>query len=530
MSFRKNVLVFTIMFFIFHLFTNDVARATDGGSKREAELLARIEQLEKIVAEQTRLLTEKANRTDLERILLNRLEQQEKILANKIEQMERIIAEQSRQLARVAEQNPTERESALQARIEQLEKLVAIQTTKIDAPVQDDPDGAEEARETRLRQLEKAVADAGEKKLSFNLTAEAGYGRTNGNNYTVGNKAGSYQNPELGIVVTARPYDFLTFAARTEFEKTTARIDWAFVELRQSDALRFRIGQVKQPFGIYGEVIDIGTLRPFFSLPESIYGPANLTADHYDGLGITGNYEFRNGWGVSYDLFGGLLELESSEPFKGTDTTSRMRQGRKHIMKINRLKATDDDDDGGDEGIEEKGDEIEEEQVKDAFGGRLMIRTPINGLSFGFSGYRGKNQEEAVNQNVYGFSFEYLTSVWNIRSEYFRANEGALERNRAGYIEAARFFGPHWQLAGRYERSYTQVSNFVRPEQLSLLEHRDLAVGVNYWFNPGLVMKFGYHRVNGNRFARPADLNDALLNNSLKKQTNLFEAGMQFSF
>ena len=67
-------------------------------------------------------------------------------------------------------------------------------------------------------------------------------------------------------------------------------LDYAFAEWFVSDALKIRMGRVKHPFGLYGEIFDVGTLRPFYLLPQSIYGPNGFTAKAYNGVGLTGNY------------------------------------------------------------------------------------------------------------------------------------------------------------------------------------------------------------------------------------------------
>ena len=69
-------------------------------------------------------------------------------------------------------------------------------------------------------------------------------------------------------------------------------LDWGFAEYRIHDLLRLRAGKMKNPFGIFMEVKDVGTLRPFFSLPYSIYGAGNMASEAYLGAGLTGSYNF----------------------------------------------------------------------------------------------------------------------------------------------------------------------------------------------------------------------------------------------
>src|SRR5262249_41388423 len=118
------------------------------------------------------------------------------------------------------------------------------------------------------------------------------------------------------------------------------------------------------------------------------------------------------------------------------------------------------------------------------------------------------------------------------RSEYFKTEEfnldiNAPERTRAGYIEVARRLG-HWQVAGRFERLNTNLAGFN--DSSPLLKHKEGAFGLNYFFSPNIVSKVSYHIVDGNRFAVPTLLDDALIDNTLKKRTHLVEFGLQFAF
>jgi len=72
--------------------------------------------------------------------------------------------------------------------------------------------------------------------------------------------------------------------------------------------LKLRAGKVKQPFGISAEVFDVGTRRPFFELPQAVYGPIGLVGESYKGIGFTGSFDVQGGWGLAYDLYGGGQE------------------------------------------------------------------------------------------------------------------------------------------------------------------------------------------------------------------------------
>ncbi|MCI5159535.1 MAG: hypothetical protein D3906_14105, partial [Candidatus Electrothrix sp. AUS1_2] len=67
-----------------------------------------------------------------------------------------------------------------------------------------------------------------------------------------------------------------------------------------------------------------------------------------------------------------------------------------------------------------------------------------------------------------------------------------------------------------------------------LREHKELVLGLNYWFTPRLAVKTSYHQVQGNRVTVPADdeqygegLREGRFN---EEETQLFLFGVQFSF
>jgi hypothetical protein len=330
------------------------------------------------------------------------------------------------------------------------------------------------------------------------------YGHTEDNLYLVGAPRGDYQNAQLALSVIASPSERLQITSQLSWKQvedgTDTELDYAFAEWRFSDAFRFRAGRAKQPFGIYTEVFDVGTVRPFYSLPQGVYGPAALVAKGYDGVGLTGRASLGSGWTLGYDAYGGGVRLASTELAPGIDTG---------------------------EGAAE-----EVEIIRDALGGRVNFDTPVAGLRFGASAYSGKEErEDQVRHSVYGLHAEYLAGGWSLRSEYVWHPEKEGPHLRAAYFEAARRFGAHWQGAARYDWSDTTFPSAAEPLPASSLgRHEDAAVGLNYYFSPAFVMKASYHHVDGNRFARPEDLGAALATSTLKPRTDLVVVGAQFSF
>ena len=335
-----------------------------------------------------------------------------------------------------------------------------------------------------------------------------GAGITDGNEYLGSTEDGDYDILRYALNISSNPYENLRLNGQFEMHgeegETELEIDFAFAEWAFSDQLKFRIGRVKHPFGIYAEIYDIGTVRPFFELPQGIYGPVEAVAEGYQGLGFSGSTFSEGGWGISYDIYGGELNLETEEPWEE------------------------------EEGAEEEAEEEEEESAI-VFGGRLIIDPGVEGFSFGFSGYYGKteNEEEAEEEEageeesedseryVLGLQAEYDYDKINIRSEYVMKEDlNEDESMNSAYVEASYKLTEHWQAAVLYDYSKTNIDD-LEDEESSILEHTDIAFGLNYWFNTNFVLKLSYHMVDGNRFA---------VSDEDEKKTTMISFGSQYSF
>jgi hypothetical protein len=310
---------------------------------------------------------------------------------------------------------------------------------------------------------------------------------------------GVFRNLEFNLAVLARISPQITVASQLFFDEIgapEAGVDWTFVEIRFANWLKVRAGKVKLPFGISNEVEAVGTLRPFYSLPATVYGPTAITTESYYGVGLTGEIFSEPGWALDYDLYAGETTLVTVEPF--FRLTGPLVPGT--------VVATDADD------------------VRGLFGGRLTLGTPVDGLSLRVSGYRGALDDASV--FVAMLSVEYAGDRWLVRAEAFRAAETTI--NHGGYLEVARYLTPQIQIAAQLQGMRTHAPGV--PDGSTLLWHASAALGLNYWFSPGLVVKAAFSEIQGNRLAFPQRLDDALLSGSLSKETPFFTLGTQFSF
>jgi hypothetical protein len=355
-----------------------------------------------------------------------------------------------------------------------------------------------------------AAAPAGALEVSDQLQLHGygnwAYGKTDGNAYMNGHDEGDYDRLEFSLSVTAQPAERTTVHAQLFVEKeeegAEASVDFAFAEYAFSPLLAFRVGRVKQPFGIYTEIYDVGTLYPFVSLAQGIYGPAGFVTEGYQGAGFTGRWNAESDWSIQYDLYGGEMEsalmMPAAAPEAGEEAAAETEEG--------------------------------EIDIQDMVGGRINVSTPGEIMTCGVSAYTGTSDnetsaagDEELRHTAFGAHAELVVAATTIRAEYARQDAEEYTVN-AAYGEASWKVSPHWALAVRYDWSDTELEDGAGVDA-TLLEHRDFGVAVNYFFNPNFVLKLAWHLVEGNRFTTVDDEDTAM-----DEKTSLVTFGTSFSF
>jgi hypothetical protein len=336
------------------------------------------------------------------------------------------------------------------------------------------------------------------------------FSQTNENAYLGGTRSGALDNGDLALGAALRLHDRFRLNAQGEAHlengEQEMELDYALAELRFNDAFRVRGGRVKHPFGIFTEVYDVGTVRPFFSLAQSIYGNAGLVAESFTGLGLTGGV-FAGAWGFDYDLYGGSIDLIGHAHPEGLE-------------------------EHGEEGeeIEEEEEEEEEEgqRLNGIIGGRFSVTTPLSGLRFGVSAYSGKSEptDEGERDRVttVGAFGEYSRDSWSLRSEFVRSRPGHEITSHSAFVEGSRklFAGLEAALRVDWSDLHGEADEDLDPE---LLRHREVAAGLNYWFTSTIVTRLSLHDVNGRRFAEAVDDEGVA-----PRRTRLVVFGLQFAF
>jgi Phosphate-selective porin O and P len=326
-----------------------------------------------------------------------------------------------------------------------------------------------------------------EQKLTFHGFGEWAYAKTDGNDYLGGSEKGDYDRSGLALNVTAELSPQLKvvgqMAVRNVGNGTASRLDYAFAQWDVADRLQVRAGRSKQPFGIYNEIYDVGTLRPFFYLPQSLYGPTQ----GYNGLGITGIFPLHD-WELQYDVYGGEIGTPQTG---GTEDGSDLR-------------------------------------LRDAVGARVKFNLPMRNLSVGVSSYRGTFEEtnivqipEGTTLRFWDLQAEYTGAPVTLRAEYGGQHTSNDANGKPGYVEAAYRFAGNWEIAGRYDHNAISIATPFGDQKFS---HRDVVAGLNYWFNPNLVVKLSLHNVNGLLVAKSPT------GDTTDKKTRAVVFGTQFSF
>lgn len=353
--------------------------------------------------------------------------------------------------------------------------------------------------------MERALAvELADGKLSLNGFGKWAYGNVNNDNaYSFAAPGGTFGGGSFALALHAQLLDRGSVAAQGRINQVTSTttLDWSFGEWRFSDALRLRIGVVPHAFGISGDVRDVGTLRAFYTLPASVYGSTGLTGEAVDGVDVGGALFDDRSWSLRYDAYFGSLAIPTTRLFEML--AAGLKPGGTIVLQM--------------------------ELTGYLAGGRLVASTPVEGLSLLLSFHSTVRNAETL---VVGPSVHYATDSLDLRAEYFfeyeDSNSGPRSRVHVAYAEGSVFLTERVQAGVRAEIFNGQLLGYAGSR--ALLEHREIASTLNYWFAPGFVLKLSGHLIDGNRFAHPVAVDDAILAGTLARRTFAVIFGTQFSF
>jgi hypothetical protein len=321
------------------------------------------------------------------------------------------------------------------------------------------------------------------------------------------------ENSYFTLNIMARPLDKCVILAQptwqTSLRGKEMRLDLAYVELTLAKDLRLRAGKIKNPLGLYTDIYKVGTLRPFYLLPNSYY---RLAPESYAGLGLN-RVQRLGSWELELDLLAGQMDFEPSDAdaIIGFDTATMQYQY-------------------GSIPVTARG--------RDVVGGGALLRLPVKGLEVGVSAYSMKlwgsiaggpmEKLSEDRQKAYAGAIEYVTDKVALRAEGILAR--GYEDDDCAYVEAAYHITDRWQVAATYDYGNFKKPPAVIPAAASLKKNQAIGVGLNYWISPKLVWKLDYYHVKDNSAARPPDAILAAIAGTLPNKTDVVVGGIHFSF
>ena len=348
--------------------------------------------------------------------------------------------------------------------------------------------------------------------------ASIGYVQSSENNIIEDSEDGTFQFNEFGLNAGTTFFDDIYIGVQVMSRDYGAvgnndiYVNWALVDYQWRDILGFKLGKVKLPLGLYGDIRDYDFLRTPIFLPQSIYNDNYRELnDSYTGGGIYGTFDLGQGGRLKYDLFYGLEQ--------------------------------DIDKDGGiARDVNLGGMQFIESTVDYTFGGRLKWHTPVSGLQLAVSFRQldtttdAKSTDTPLFMNIIlddvqstTFSGEYSIGRFTIMGEYEMVRGDIVrtidmtslgqplitsksEINAEHYYAQVSYRFTDWFTAGVYYS--VDVPNTDDRDGESLIERglqdisawqNDLAVTTRFDVTDFWLIKLEYHYVDGTSLLTEAD-------------------------
>ncbi len=233
-------------------------------------------------------------------------------------------------------------------------------------------------------------------------------------------------------------------------------LDWIFYRHSLSDATELKAGKVPIPRGIFNEVLDVGTLLPFYRPPLTLYGESLFAAETVDGL-VLSHAAFRDApWTVEADAYYGGWSFTESQ-----------------------------------------GEELGEVDAEDALGFQVWVRPPVPGLRVGLAGQsflvsgairRPPGLQERWEIGV--GSLEWLHPRIAVRAEGIVARTNDSEYVGT-YGQVGIHLTPKLTLNLQVQRADLEIETPRSTMDVPL--DRDRAVGLSYAFRSDVVAKLEVH-------------------------------------
>ena len=236
------------------------------------------------------------------------------------------------------------------------------------------------------------------------------------------------------------------------------RVDWAFVDFQTTGAQTLRLGRIRLPFGLHNEMRDVQALRPTASMPFMYDEELAFVDEAFDGASVEQHFDI------------------------GASTVKLEAYGAANLLS------------GG-----------AETARGSAVGARVVLETPVDGLSLRGSVYSGRlkrNKEVALDDANTQKDAHQRKRAWAVGLRYLQDHiDVQLEMARGflydhsvttAYVQAAVPLAQHWTAAARLERIVTDTSQRGN----HAFQEQRLVFGVGYTLSEsfGLRLEQQFHR------------------------------------
>ncbi|HEV2694322.1 MAG TPA: hypothetical protein VG347_15620 [Verrucomicrobiae bacterium] len=344
--------------------------------------------------------------------------------------------------------------------------------------------------------------------VDFHGFASQGFLDSTGYNYLADNsKRGSFKFSEAAVNASMNPFPRTHIAVQGflfdvgNVGEYYPALDYASVDYTFCDQFGIRAGRIRRPEGIYNSIQDIDLARTSVLLPQGMYDARwrDFTGS-IDGGSIFGNFDLRKAGNISYEIYGGQVNIS------GDGGIARLLQDSLRNAPTQYL---------GVNGFPEVGMQV-------------WYNTPVDGLRAGFAIYDALGFSYDYNVNVppqFGggsnhsvieameehYSLEYVVKSWTFQAEYkYSAYQNHDEVNGVigptthtgtdvWYVGASYRFNKWFEAGTYYTEDYANVDDrdggSTTPK--SDAYQKDLALSLRFDPKPWWVLKVEGHYIQG---------------------------------
>lgn len=326
-----------------------------------------------------------------------------------------------------------------------------------------------------------------------------------------GAEEGTWNHNSMSLVFTGNVTDDTAVWAKVFAESEETSMEWLYVNKKFGNGFDARAGQMKMPLGFFNLIRDNKFLHLAETEPALYSESIDMVQENFRGVGL----EYNNDW-TTIEVFGGAPEVDEEE------TSESFSEWTGAILTNTTI----------------------EKEFRGLYGGRLKLKTPVEGLSFMISASTFEEEEETTTEvidttpnpttttveteefeeNLWIASMQYEHHGLELTAEYGRKSGGD-ESLVSYYGEVGYTFFEKLTPYVRYDFIRNTAGEKSDPE----FYQEDTTVGIGYKINDYVKIKAENHFIKGWALAvERGDVNPT--DPELKERWNMFVAGVNFMF